>query len=99
MVALTGANWPSEWHADLSATYYVTQDLGNLNLKVEDYNGTDNVQVGNDQGLKITKIGSTHLSSPNSSFVLHKVLFVSEIQKNLLFVHKFCFDNNVYFEF
>lgn len=65
----------------------------------EDYNGTDNVLVGNGQGLQIAKIDSTQLSTPTSSFTLNNVLLVPEIQKNLLSVHQFCIDNCMYFEF
>ncbi|KAA8530762.1 hypothetical protein F0562_005470 [Nyssa sinensis] len=50
MVAAPTGTWDTEWHADTSATYHVTNDLNNLNLRNDDYQGTDQVQVGNGQG-------------------------------------------------
>lgn len=73
------------------ATYHVANDFNNLNLQ--------NVQVGNGQGLQISKTSSSNISMSNSTFFLHQVLLVPEIHKNLLYVQNFCIDNHVYFEF
>ena len=58
--------------------------------------------MGNGQGVVISSIGSTHLSSPfkpHTSLVLSKLLLVPTITKNLVSVSKFAQDNGVFFEF
>jgi histone deacetylase 1/2 len=87
------------WHPVTGATHHLTNDLTNLNLRHDDYDGTEHIQVGNGAGLRITKTSSSILSSSSKSFVLQKQLLVPDITKNLLSVHQFCKDNNVYFEF
>ena len=84
---------------DTGATHHVTNNMADLNLQKNDYTGADSVQVGNGQGLQISKIGSSKITTPYSMFLLNQVLLVPKIQKNLLFVHQFCVDSNVYFEF
>ena len=91
--------WDSAWHADTGATHHFTNDVNNLTLQQSDYAGANSVQVGNGQGLQISKTGTSKISTPSSTFVLNNVLLVPEIHKNLLSVHQFCVDNNVYFEF
>jgi len=91
--------WDSAWHTDTRATHHFTNDANILNLQKFDYAGADSVQVGNDQGLQISKTRTSKISTPSSTFVLNNVLLVPKIHKNLLSVHQFCVDNNVYFEF
>ena len=91
--------WDSAWHADTGATHHFTNDANTLTLQKSDYAGADSVQIGNGQGLQISKTGTSEISTPSSTFVLKNVLLVPEIHKNLLSVHQFCVDNNVYFEF
>ncbi|KAJ0075595.1 hypothetical protein Patl1_34689 [Pistacia atlantica] len=38
-VAAPTGTWDTKWHADTSATHHVTNDLNNLNLWNEDYQG------------------------------------------------------------
>ncbi|KAA8515147.1 hypothetical protein F0562_018326 [Nyssa sinensis] len=98
-VAANNGGWENDWLVDTGATHHITHDMANLNLKSDDYNGTDQLQVGNGQGLRISKTGNSSLHSSSHSFVLNQVLLVPQIKKNLLSVQKFCIDNNVYFEF
>jgi hypothetical protein len=56
--------------------------MANLNLKSDDYTGIDQFQVGNDQGLHISKTGNSSLYTSSHSFVLNQVLLVPQIQKN-----------------
>ncbi|GKD03140.1 integrase [Tanacetum coccineum] len=65
----------------------------------EAYYGDDALHVGNCQGLPILHIGSSNVYSPQKIFSLENILHVPEISHNLLFVHKFCHDNDVFFEF
>jgi hypothetical protein len=87
------------WYPDTGATNHVTSDLGNLNLQAEEYNGSDQLRVGNGQGLDIKHLGSSKLHYPHVSFTLQNLLHVPNIQKNLLSVSQFTRDNNVFFEF
>ena len=55
--------------------------------------------MGNGTGLDIKHIGQTKILTPTTSFLLHDVLHVPLIKKNLLSVHKFTKDTNTYLEF
>ncbi|CAL0333408.1 unnamed protein product [Lupinus luteus] len=46
------------WYFDTGATDYVTPDINKLNI-ADDYNGDDKLQVGNDNHLSISHVGST----------------------------------------
>ncbi|KAI3694504.1 hypothetical protein L1987_77470 [Smallanthus sonchifolius] len=65
----------------------------------EPYYGDDSLHVGNGTGLPILHIGSSHHYLPNKTFSLTNILHAPQIKRNLLFVQRFCHDNNVYFEF
>jgi len=76
----------------------VTADLENLSLHCP-YSGSDDVMIGDGTNLPITHTGSSHLSSPTSSFKLSNVLCVPTMKKNLISVYQFCITNNVSVEF
>ena len=77
------------WYSDSRATHHLTVDLANLNVKADEYHGLDQIRIGNGLGLTVKHIGSTHLSTPTSPFLLNDVLHVAHITKNLIFVHKY----------
>jgi transposase InsO family protein len=87
------------WYPDSGASHHITSDLANLNLKAEEYTGSDQLRVGNGNGLSIKHIGHAKIHSPNFSFNLFDVLHVPHIKKNLLSVHQFTKSTNTYFEF
>ena len=87
------------WYPDSGATHHLTVDLANLNVKTDEYHGPDQICIGNGLGLTVKHIGSTHLSTPTSSFLLNDVLHVPHITKNLISVHKFTTDTNILIEF
>ena len=68
-------------------------------MRANEYQGSDKIQIGIGLGLSVKHIGSTKLSTPTSSFILHDVLHVPYITKNLIFVHKFITDTNTSIEF
>ena len=86
------------WLLDSGASHHVTADLENLSLH-SPYSGSDDVMIGDGTNLPITHTGSTHLSSPTSSFTLSNVLCVPTMQRNLISVYQFCVTNNVSVEF
>lgn len=49
-----------QWFADIGATRYITLDLTNIH-QVEDYRGSDQVQIGYRHGLSIHRTGNSSL--------------------------------------
>ncbi|KAA8517203.1 hypothetical protein F0562_017545 [Nyssa sinensis] len=43
----------ANWYPDFGATHHLTSDFANLNVKAEDYSGSDTIRVGNGNGLPI----------------------------------------------
>ena len=87
------------WYLDSGATCHLTYDFANLNVKAKEYHGPDQIRIGNGIGLNVEHIDSTELSTPTSSFLIHDVLHVPHIAKNLIFVHEFIIDTNTSIEF
>lgn len=77
----------------------MTNDLHNLNLSSEQYNGSKQIRVGDGSTQPIQHFGDSSFSSHTSSFFLHDLLHIPSITKNLVSVCKFCVDNNCFFEF
>jgi hypothetical protein len=86
------------WFPETAANYHITPDVQQL-VDAQNYNGNDNLYIGNGQGLPITYASKALLPSLNSSLQLNNVLCVPKIIKNLLFVQKFTADNSCFFEF
>jgi histone deacetylase 1/2 len=65
------------------------------------YSGQDRVNIGNGTCLRIQHIGHSYFTSPSccKPVILHNLLHVPSITKNLLSVSKFACDNRVFFEF
>jgi hypothetical protein len=61
--------------------------------------GTDQIRVGNGNGLSIKHVGNTRLFLPSSTIDLQNILHVPHISKNLVSVHQFTKDTNTFFEF
>jgi hypothetical protein len=89
---------PIPWFPDTTANSHITSDFTQLQAPAT-YYGTDQLFIGNGQGLPITYTGKIALPSTTSSIMLHNTLCVSSITMNLLSVQKYAADNNVYFEF
>ncbi|RVW21134.1 Retrovirus-related Pol polyprotein from transposon RE1 [Vitis vinifera] len=68
------------WYPDTATNYHITPDLANLSI-AHDYNGHDQLHVGNGQGLQITHIGITSLPSSSGSLSLKNVLYVPQIDQ------------------
>ncbi|KAF8398674.1 hypothetical protein HHK36_014529 [Tetracentron sinense] len=96
--AMAAMRQDSTWFTDTGATNHVTADLNNLSLH-SDYEGSDNLTVGNGKGLRIEHIGSTSYSSNGSTFHMQDILHVPCITKNLLSVSEFSKDNDCHFVF
>lgn len=86
------------WVFDTGASHDVTSNLDNMHIHSE-YEGPEEVQIGNGTGLKISHVGSTTLYTPSTNFQLQDVLCVPHAKHNLISVSKFCKSNNTYLEF
>jgi transposase InsO family protein len=83
---------------DSAAYHNITRDLNNLSIHSE-YDGTDEVMLGDSLGLAVSHIGSLTLKSPKKTFILKDTLCVPNLFKNLISVHHFTSQNNVFIEF
>jgi histone deacetylase 1/2 len=95
------SNQNNAWYPDSGASYHVTADARNIQEQAP-LNTTDQIFMGNGQGLAILSNGSSVFTSPNhtqTSLILNNLLHVPAITKNLISVSQFARDNAVYFEF
>ena len=83
---------------DSGATHHLTSDLNNLALH-QPYNGGEEVTIADGSGLPISHSGSALLPTPTRSLALKDVLYVLDIQKNLISVYRMCNTNGVSVEF
>jgi len=89
----------STWIPDSSASFQVIGESQNIK-QFTHFDGPDQIFIGNGEGLSISSAGSSCFVSPNDShitFILHKLLHVPPISKNLLSVSRFAKDNSVFF--
>ena len=87
------------WYIDSGASSHITNDSGKL-LDLQPYFGSEELLVGNGNGLKIKHIGSVLLATySHKPLLLNHVLHVHHITKNLLSVSQLLTDNNVLVEF
>ncbi|KAK1278000.1 hypothetical protein QJS04_geneDACA023876 [Acorus gramineus] len=82
------------WIPDSGATTSVT-----FLQQSDNYEGLDQVIVGDGKSLSISSIGSSSISASDSSLHLNNVLVVPGITKNLLSVARLSRDNNCSLEF
>ena len=69
------------------------------NVRADNYHGSNQIRVGNGQGLRILHIGSATLPSSSHNFQLSSLLHVPKIDKNLISVNQFTRENGVFVEF
>ncbi|KAH0771220.1 hypothetical protein KY290_015201 [Solanum tuberosum] len=92
--ATHNTNNDGNWLVDSGASHHVTQDLHNLSLH-SDYDGTEDIMLGDGKEHKITHTGSASLPSSSRPLTLSNVLCVPKMKKNLISVHQLCNDNSV----
>jgi len=95
-MAATSNKIDADWCTDTGATDHITSDLDHLAVR-ERYHGNEQLHVGNGSGLRITHIGHSSFNTATRPMVLRNILHVPEITKDLLSVHKFSRDNDVFF--
>jgi hypothetical protein len=95
--ATTSTGKDKNWLLDSAASHNITGDLSNLSIHSE-YDGTDEVILGDGSGLAVSHIGSLALYSPSRTFTLCDTLYVPNLCKNLISVHHLTKQNNVFVE-
>ena len=95
--ATTSTRKNNNWLLDSAASHNITGELSTLSVHSE-YDGTDEVILGDGSGLAVSHVGSLNLQSPHRNFTLHDTLYVLNLHKNLISVHHFTKQNNVFVE-
>ena len=93
------------WYLDSGAIHHLTNNMVNMQVR-EEFNGFDQLIIGNGQGLPITHVGDANFVF-KTSFAQHKhqhivlkdILLVPSITKNLLSISKLTSDNHLSVEF
>lgn len=88
----------TNWYIDSGSTDHITNALENLTTH-EQYTGHDQIHEANGKGMNISHIGNSIIHTPKRNFSFNNVLHVPSASKNLVSVHKFTTDNNVFLEF
>jgi hypothetical protein len=88
----------TKWLIDSVASHNITGDLAKLFVHSE-YDGTDEVVIGDGSGLRVLYTRSLAFHSPTRTFHITDTLCVPSIHKNLIYVHHFTLRNNVFIEF
>jgi hypothetical protein len=63
------------------------------------YCNNDQVHAANGSGMDITCVGNSIIPTLTRDLVLNSVLHVPTSHKNLIFVHRFTLDNDIFIEF
>ena len=83
------------WIVDSGASHHITTEPHNM----QEYNGMEEVAMGDGNKILITHTGLTQLHASNNAFKLSHTLCAPAIKRNLIFVSKFCQDNLTSIEF
>ncbi|CAL9016186.1 unnamed protein product [Prunus brigantina] len=86
------------WIADSGASHHMVSDISSLN-HVAPCESTEQVIVGNGEGLQIKHIGTTAIACASTSLKMPSVFHVPQLSANLLSVHQLCKDNNCVISF
>ncbi|KAI0507419.1 hypothetical protein KFK09_013544 [Dendrobium nobile] len=94
--ALTASNTqiPSDWILDTRASSHFTNNLDNIQQPSE-YNGSDNVSIGDGRSIPIAHSGQGLLPTPTRNLSLFKLLHTPNLAYNLLSVSSLTKDNNL----
>jgi hypothetical protein len=99
-VAATSTSYSSDnnRYTDSGATDHITGELDKLTMH-DAYNGTNQIHTANETGMEITNVGTSIIPTLHRNLVLNNVLHVAATTKNLISVHKFTLDNDMFIKF
>lgn len=83
---------------DSGATHHIASDAQSLEI-VHDYQGTEEITMGNGNTIPISHTGNANISASNHHFKLLNTLCSPLIKTNLISVSQFCRDNYSFIEF
>jgi hypothetical protein len=86
------------WYTDTGAMDHIMGELEKLALQ-EKYHGTKQTHTANGAGLDICHVGETTIHTQHRDLKLKIILHVPQATNNLISVHCFTLDNNVFLEF
>jgi hypothetical protein len=81
----------------LGAADHIMSELDKLAI-CDKYNGAEKVHTTSGVGMKISHTGKSFIHTPSHKLELCNVLYVPKATKNLMFIHHFTLDNNVFLE-
>jgi hypothetical protein len=93
--ATSSSGIDNNWYMDSGATDHITGDLYKLTMH-NPFAGTDQIHATNGKGMDITHVGKTVIPTPAHNLVLDNVLHVPSAHKNLISVHCFTLDNDIF---
>jgi hypothetical protein len=96
VAATASYGFDNNWYTDSHAAD-LTGQLDKLTMH-DAYNGTYQIHGANGAGMEISHIVTSIIPTPHRNFILNNVLHVPTVSKNLIFVHKFTLDNDVFIE-
>jgi hypothetical protein len=96
--ATTSYTVDNNWYANSGATNHITSELDKLAVR-DKYTGTEKVHTTSGAGIEISDTSKYFIHTPSHTLELCNILHVSKATKNLMSIHPFTLDNNVFFEF
>ncbi|GKA19538.1 hypothetical protein Tco_0699453 [Tanacetum coccineum] len=80
------------WLFDTGASHHATYNLSSLQTYA-DYEGPDEILLGDGNSLSISHTGHTHINTPHRPLSLSNVLCVPRLRHNLISIAKLCKSN------
>ncbi|CAL9013532.1 unnamed protein product [Prunus brigantina] len=93
MLAQTSFSPDVVWIADSGASHHMVPHMTTMDFS-SPCTSSDQVRVGNGEGLCIDHIGSAHIPTTTSSMSLSSVFHAPQLTANLLSTYHLCRDNN-----
>jgi hypothetical protein len=87
----------NDWYASSGSTDHITSKLDKLVVR-DKYNGSEKVHTASGAGMKISHTGNSFIHTSTRTLELCNALHVPKAIKNLMPIHRFTFDNNIFFE-
>jgi hypothetical protein len=87
----------THWYTDSGATDHITSKLDKLAAH-DQYNGAGKVHTASGAGMEISHTSNSFIHTSTRQLKLSNILHVPKATRNLLSIHHFALDNNIFFE-